>query len=284
MSKYLQTSTANPYGHRPWATRIYTGFESYAFLKQPQNAIIREDVNMRPEIYRPPEMKSAATLGDMTIVGGSGRILRRARRSRGLGLIPAMVDRSMMMPRSNIIVRGPISNGGPVLPGPMPVWSPAPPAVFNPPPVKVTIPFRPICEYAAPPPGCNYIPAASSSDPCGRTMSCSPPFQILPPPIVPPPPQIVGSGPGGTIYALPGDATTPGSPFAPASPAQLPLPAGAIAASASDAAAAAATTPAVSASSFADWFNAQTLISGVANGYIAIGGALAVYFFAKKKR
>lgn len=230
MSQYLQTSTANPYGHRPWATRLYTGFENYSFLKQPQNTIIREDVNMRPEIYRPPEMKPAAALGDMTIVGGSGRILRRARaRRRGtLGLLPAMQD--FYGARSNIVMRGPMT----------------------------------------------YTPPGS----------VPPPIRILPPPIVPPVPQIVYAGPGGNVYALPGNASTPGSPFAPAPASELPLPAGAIQLTTPAAAAAAtdaAATPAPT-SSFSAWFNSQDYIAGVANGYVAIGGALAVYLFTKKKR
>jgi hypothetical protein len=225
VTQYLQTSTANPYGHRPWATALYTGFEDYAFLKQPQNRIIREDVNMRPEIYRPPEMKSAAALGDCTLVGGSGKILHRARaRRRGtLGMISPIQ----------------MSNGGtrPLpLPGPLPVWRP--PSVIK----------------------------------------------ILPPGIVPPVPQPIYAGPGGTIYVLPGNATTPGSPFAPADPSQLqpgaiPITTAPAAAAAADAAA----TPAPT-SSFSNWFNAQDYVGGIPNGYVALGGAFVVYLFTKKKR
>lgn len=272
MSRYLQTSTGNPYGHRPWATRLYTGFENYAFLKQPQNTIIREDVNMRPEIYRPPELK--AGLGDATLVGGSGRILRRGRRgtlgavmigngaARG-NILDLVFRRTVPVPPvSQIRVVGPISTG-PVFPAPMPKWTPLPPT------------FEPICEHAAPPDNCTYIAAASAANPCGVTMKCQPPITILPPPMVPPVPRPVAKDPSGTVYALPGDATTPGSPFAPPSPGQLG-PAGAVPISPA--------APAVSASSLADWFNAQSLISGVPNGYVAVGGALALYMFSKKKR
>lgn len=230
MSRYLQTSTENPYGHRPWATRLYTGFENFAFAKQPQNAIIREDVNMRPEIYRPPEMKPG--LGEVTIVGGSGRILRRARR-RTLGAVTVPTFWQRIFPSSVSPIVRPISTG-PVLPGPMPVWYPAPP---RPMPISIT---------------------------------------ILPPPLVPPVPQPIASGPGGTIVALPGSAPAPGSPFAPSQllPGAVPI---------SAAAADAASTP--TASSLSDWFNAQTWIAGIPNGYVAIGvGGVVLYMISKGKK
>ncbi len=270
MSRYLQTSTANPYGHRPWATAIYTGFENYAFLKQPQNTIIREDVNMRPEIYRPPELKKPAGLGNVTVVTGSGRVVRRARRTT-LGAMSPVFDSIFQRglpprvapPVSQLVRAGAFTYPPPVFPGPMPV-------------------FQPICERAAPMPGCNVIAAPTAADPCGVKMTCSPPIAILPPSIVPVPPKVISSGPGGTVYALPGDATTPGSAFAPADPSQVSLPPSAVPLSTSSAAAAAET--AVNSSSFSDWFNAKTLISSVPNGYLAIGGALALYMFSKKKR
>lgn len=53
---FVRTTTANPYGHRPWQTRLYTTFEKYAWLKQPQNWILREPRAMQPRIYKPPEM------------------------------------------------------------------------------------------------------------------------------------------------------------------------------------------------------------------------------------
>lgn len=273
MSRYLQTSTANPYGHRPWATALYTGFENYAFLKQPQNAIIREDVNMRPEIYRPPELKKpAAGLGNVTVVTGSGRIVRRARRGTlgamdpvfdsifRRGLPPRMVaPANPTPPVSQIIVRGPISTAPPV--------------------------YQPICEHAAPMPGCSMVAAPTAADPCAVNLTCLPPISILPPSLVPVPPRVVSTGPGGTIYALPGDATTPGSPFAPPDASQISLPSSAVPISTSSAAAAASAAAATSpSSSFSDWFNAASWISGIPNGYLAIGGALAIYMFAKKKR
>lgn len=227
MSSYLQTSTSNPYGHRPWATALYTGFENYAFLKQPQNTILRGDPNMRPDIYKPPEMKSG--LGAVTIVGGSGKVLSRSRR-RGLGLVtPILVGdgpASQMM-RSGIFSTAPVYRPAPISVAPMPK-----------------------------------------------------PITILPPSIVPPVPQPVYSGPGGTVYALPGDATTPGSPFAPPPQSQL-LPE---AVPLTPATAAAAVTPPPTTSSFSDWFNSATLVSSIPNGYLAIGGALAIYLFSKKKR
>ncbi len=234
MSQYLQTSTANPYGRRPWATRLYTGFDNFGFLKQPQNTIIREDVNMRPEIYRPPEMKKPKPgLSGVMLVGGSGRILRR--RSSGLGLIANGGGSFTMLPARSIsvaptsqMIRGPIISTG----GPMPVWTPP---------------------------------------------------TILPPPIVPPVPQAIFSGPGGTIYALPGNASTPGSPFAPPDASQLapvsavPISSAAAAAAATDAA---ATSPT---SAFSDWFNTpSSYFGGVPNGYVALGGAAALYLFSRK--
>ncbi len=223
MSVYLQSSTENPYGHRPWATRLHTGFENYGFLKQPQNTILREDLAMRPEIYKPPELKSAG-LGDVTIVGGSGRILRRARRRTTLGAIPRYVDGDRV---SEMIVRGP------VLYGPTEA-----PAVWNPPA----------------------------------------PLTILPPSMVPPPPQLVASGPAGVVYALPGNATTPGSPFMPPAPGELPMPSGSVPVSSTAPAATAPTR------TFSDWFNATDYVASVPNGYLALGGAAAVYFISRKKR
>jgi len=252
MSRYLQTSTGNPYGHRPWATRLYTGFENYGFLKQPQNTIIREDVNMRPEIYRPPEMKAAAGLGSVTLVGGSGRILRRASRRR------TMLGAVAPGPAMSLIWRG----------GVRPItYDPANCAQFA----------------SLPPAGCFDSPAPTAAYPCATKRICAPPpFQILPPSMVPPPPQPIVSGPGGIVYALPGDATTPGTPFA---PADSSLPPGAVPVSSpAAAAAAAATPPPVSVASLSDWFNAQTWIAGVPNGYVALGGAFAIYLFSKKKR
>lgn len=229
MSQYLQSSTKNPYGHRPWATRLYTGFENYGFLKQPQNSILREDLTMRPELYKPPELKSG--LGDVTIVGGSGKILRRARRRKTLGALPAMYDG--VGARSQMIVKGPYTNGAATL---MPISKE--PLVWNPPA----------------------------------------PLTILPPSIVPPPPQLVSSGPGGTVYALPGNATTPGSPFAPPAPGELPTPAGSVPVTT------APTAATVPTRSFSDWFQATDYVASVPNGYLALGGVAVVYFLARKKR
>jgi hypothetical protein len=229
VSQYLQSSTANPYGHRPWATRLYTGFENYSFLKQPQNTILREDPAMRPELYKPPELKSG--LGDVTIVGGSGKILRRARRRKTLGALPMMYDGA----RSQMIVRGPFTNGGAVSLQPTTL---PPPIIWNPPA----------------------------------------PLTILPPSMVPPPPQLVSSGPDGTIYALPGNATTPGSPFMAPAPGELPTPAGSVPVTTAPAAATAPTR------SFSDWFNATDYVASVPNGYLALGGVAVLYFFSRKKR
>jgi len=230
MSQYLQTSTSNPYGRRPWQTRLYTGFEEFGFLKQPQNTILREDFSIRPRIYRPPEM---AGLGHMTIVGGSGKILRQyPRRARGLGLIAS--DGSAL----DIIFR----RGLP-----------------------------PLAPVAAP---------VSQLRVVGPVVSAPPRMQILPPSLMPPVPSVVASGPGGTIYALPGDATAPGSPFAPPPAGQL-FPTGSVPVSADAAASAASAAPP---SALADWFNSSTWLSGVPNGYVAIGIAGAIFLFAKKKR
>jgi len=69
MARYVQSSTENPYGHKPWQTSLYTTFGDFAWLKQPQNAINREPAGIAPRIRKPPE------LAGMTVVGGSGRIL-----------------------------------------------------------------------------------------------------------------------------------------------------------------------------------------------------------------
>lgn len=230
MSTYLQTSTANPYGHRPWATRLYTTFDDFAFLKQPQNTILRGNQAMRPEIYKPPEM---AGLGAV-VVTGSGRVVGRMRR-RGLGAIIQADPNELAfpyvprVPSSQMIVRGPISTG-PVLPGPMPVYMPP-----------------------------------------------NPPTPIFPPSIVPPVPVPVASGPAGTVYALPGSPAPPGSPYTPPAPGELPAPG--VPVSAGTTVAAPASTSALS-----DWFSAQTLISGIPNGYVAIGVAGALYFISKRGR
>jgi hypothetical protein len=248
VSRYLQTSTANPYGHRPWATRLYTGFEDYGFLKQPQNLILREDLSMRPELYKPPELKSEG-LGDVTIVGGSGKILRRGRR-RTLGAI--MPRSTMILAREDYWGTSPISYP----PRPLPV-----------PPVRTLPPvMRP--------------PTLVPSGP--------PPIKILPPSMVPPPPRPVSSGPGGTVYALPGDATTPGSPFAPPAAGQLPIPAGAVPVSLPAAPASAApvadTSAAPATRTFSEWFNAADYFASVPNGYLAIAATGALYLFSRKKK
>lgn len=187
---YQQTSTANPYGFRPWTTRLYTTIDDFSFLKQPQNTILREPAAMKPTIYKPPEMRGLGAV----LVTGSGRVLRGRHRSlRGLGAI-IMSDpfagnfpnceygQTCALPRarSPIAIVGPISTG-PVLPGPMPV--------ANPPVIQL-------------PPG--TVPT------------------ILPPSSVPPPPTLVSSSPDGTVYSLPGSAGVPGTPFPPPSAAELP--------------------------------------------------------------
>lgn len=258
MSRYLQTSTNNPYGRRPWATRLYTGFEDYGFLKQPQNTILREDLSMRPEIYRPPEMKPANGLGDVTIVGGSGRILRRARRRgvAGLGMLMAR-DGSGPVSAFDFLYRQPR------IAAPIAAPNYVPPMAAPISQVRILGPMSPTTSM--PPP---ILPPSL------------PPITILPPSLMPPVPRPVATGPGGTVYKLPGDATTPGSPFAPPDPGQF-APTGSVPVS-SSAAAAAAATPSVS--SLSDWFNSESWISGVPNGYVAIGIAGAIFLFSKKKR
>lgn len=234
---YQQTTTANPYGFRPWRTRLYTTFDDFSFLKQPQNTIIREPVAMKPQIYKPPEMKG---LGDV-LVTGSGRVVRGRRRSlRGLGVIINADPSELAFPRysypiSPIIMRGPISTG-PVMPGPMPVLQlpPNPPAWNPPPPVPV----------------------------------------ILPPGIVPPPPTVVSKMPGGTVYSLPGAAGVPGSPFPPPSPSELPAPGAPITPD----------TTVATGGSLAEWFNSQTWISGIPNGFVALGGVAALWYLGKRGR
>jgi hypothetical protein len=91
MAQYLQASTENPYGHRPWATRLYTGFDDFAYIKHPQNTVTREDPSLRPEIVAPPEF---AMLGAETfVVNAAGR--QMSPRRRGLGMLPAQLVRSV---------------------------------------------------------------------------------------------------------------------------------------------------------------------------------------------
>jgi hypothetical protein len=66
---YIKSSTDNPFGHTPWQTALYTSFGDFAWLKQPQNAVVRESAEIAPRIRKPPE------LAGVTIVGGSGRVL-----------------------------------------------------------------------------------------------------------------------------------------------------------------------------------------------------------------
>lgn len=185
---YLQTSTENPYGHRPWQTRLYTGFANYSYLKQPQHKIIRGDQTMRPEIYKPPELPPAG-VGAVTVVTGSGRVVARTRRRRQLlGALP------MYSGTSQMIRIGPIADGGFPMPGPMPVLrypypTGSPPVV--PAPLPSPVPISPI---------------------------------MYPPTIVPPVPVPVASAPDGTVWMLPGTPATPGSPYMPAPPSQLQAP------------------------------------------------------------
>src|SRR5204862_1308309 len=136
-----------------------------------------------------------------TLVGGSGRVLRRGR--RGLGMITL----------------GPMVNGS----GPIQIPRPLPPIIMLPPGSSrgsVGIAPFPVTQCAPlgpPPPGCSYNSAATGLNPCAVSTTCGPPVQILPPSLVPPVPQPIYAGPGGVVYALPGNATTPGSPFAPGS-------------------------------------------------------------------
>lgn len=267
MSQYLQTSTGNPYGHRPWQTRLYTGFEDFGFLKQPQNTILREDFSIRPRIYKPPEM---AGLGNVTLVTGAGRIFKPSRKggsntsSRMHGLGVAMYD-GMNPIFDSVFRRG------------------LPPRVVAAPIVSTAPPIAPVSQIRyAPLPIQTVGPILPGPMPIYRPPV--PPIAILPPSLMPPVPSPVASGPGGTIYALPGDATSPGSPFSPPPAGQL-FPTGSVPVGqdAAAAAAVAASTPA-SSGALATWFNSSTWISGVPNGYVAIGIAGALYLFTKKKR
>ena len=125
--------------------------------------------------------------------------------------------------QSQMISRGPFTDGGPVLPGPMPVWSPANPPIkacpawgCGPPPI-VRIPFTPICDHAAPPFGFHYQSTGAvdpsgcpgvaliadgpgplptpPAPPVGQQTSPTPTV-IIPPPVTAPP-VIITSG-GGT--------------------------------------------------------------------------------------
>lgn len=89
MARYVQSSTANPYGHTPWQTALYTTFGDFAWLKQPQNAIVREPAGIAPRIRKPPE------LAGVTIVGGSGRVLGTlgSQMRLGLDMTPAEASR-----------------------------------------------------------------------------------------------------------------------------------------------------------------------------------------------
>jgi hypothetical protein len=155
MMGYLQTSTNNPYGHRPWATKLYQGFEDYGFLKQPQNTIIRGDQTMRPDIYKPPELKPAGMSG----------ITRRRR--GGLGIIMAPV--SYGVPASMLRMATPTNGSGPArypvqAIGPAPAIFPIyPPSIV--PPVATVVGSSPQgVVYALPGqtavPGSPYMPPA----------------------------------------------------------------------------------------------------------------------------
>jgi hypothetical protein len=239
---YLQTSTANPYGHRPWSTRLYTSFDDFAYLKQPQNRILREPAEMQPRIYKPPEMAGLGDCPTTVLVTGAGRVCgvrRRPGRGRGLGALTAAPARTQIFygpPSVRPISRGPIIyDGGPIFSYPIPG---APPAYPFPGPMPVAPPV------------------------------------ILPPPIVPPPPTPVASGPDGTVWALPGTPATPGSPYMPAPPGQLPAPGTPITPD---------MTAAVPGPTFTDWFQSSTWIPGLRNGYVAIGAIAAFYFMGQKR-
>jgi hypothetical protein len=275
---YLQTSTANPYGHRPWVTRLYTTFDDYSYLKQPQNTILRENLDMRPEIYRPPDMRGLGAV----LVTGSGRVLGQTRRRtmRGLGIVPEF-STGWQRPMPPIIVRGPfVSADGTAPPMPGPAQTFVPPS----PPTPIVFPNPIFCTNVlrmmprCPP---NYFPA---SDACGPTGFCKPapvpaPPVMLPPTNVPPVPTPVVTGPGGTVYALPGDASSPDSPFTPPAPGELPAPGAPT--TLPGGAAAAATTPAFD---FRGWFNSQTWIAGVPNGIVAIVGGGGLFWLLGRKR
>jgi hypothetical protein len=262
MGIYLQSSTANPYGHRPWATRLYTSFDDFSYLKQPQNLVLKGNLEMRPEIYRPPEMQG---LGDF-FVFGSGRMMRSRRRSlRGLGMIgPIPIWRP---PGVAPIVVGVMSNGvrGGLHTPPSPITSGTPGA----PSFQGCSALLRIARTCAP-------GTAPGMDQCGPTGLCVPaPVRIYPPPMVPPVPTPVASGPGGTVWSLPGTPATPGSPYMPAPPSDLPVPGTPITPTAT------ATVPGPA--SLADWFNADSIIAGWKNGYLLIGGGIGAWLLMRKR-
>lgn len=248
---YLQTSTANPYGHRPWQTRLYTGFADYSYLKQPQNTILRGDQSMRPEIYKPPELPPPG-VGAVTVVTGSGRVISRGRRRRHmLGVIPELYPVDGVRPiGSPILVRGPVSFLGPPTPAPAPAQN------------------FPGVYYGYP----GQTPPVSPT-PLPSPVPVYPP--MLPPTIVPPVPTPVASSPDGTVWMLPGTPAVPGSPYMPAPPAELAPP--------GIAPGATAAVPSAAPGTFMDWFQSQTWIAGVPNGYIAAGAVLAIYFMGKRR-
>lgn len=83
---YVKSSTDNPFGHTPWQTALYTTFGDFAWLKQPQNAVVREGADIAPRIRKPPE------LAGVTIVGGSGRVLGTLGSQMRLGLDMTSAD------------------------------------------------------------------------------------------------------------------------------------------------------------------------------------------------
>lgn len=185
MPLYLQTSTNNPYGHRPWQTRLDTGFDNFSYLKQPQNTILREDPTMRPEIYKPPELNLSGLGATVTVVSGSGRVISRGRRRRQLLGAIAMVNGGGIVKYPGPGSVHPIYLGPP-MPGPAQTYPP-----FVPTPLPYPVPISPV---------------------------------VYPPTIVPPVPTPVAGGPAGTVWALPGTPATPGSPYMPATPGELPAP------------------------------------------------------------
>lgn len=184
MSQYVKSSTENPYGSRPWLTSLYTGFENYAFLKQPQNTITRESQSVKPRIYAPPEMKKG--LSGVTLVGGSGRVLRRARSLGAVEMISAgyNVPRPVAQPvystpRTFFVpppppppvyfaqpIYVPPVTSSPAVPAPAPVTAPVvapPPSALNPPaPAPIMLPAPVSVDAGAPAPAAAAAPSSDS--------------------------------------------------------------------------------------------------------------------------
>jgi hypothetical protein len=233
---YLQTSTANPYGHRPWQTSLYTTFGDFGWLKQPQNLVVREPAGIRPTIRKPPERPM---LGALTLVSGSGRVLGRV--NLGLDLTTAEGQRFAALYRMT----------GGSLPTPTPAPTPIVRSVYS-----DAVPVRSVPLRSVP---ISSAPIFSSVAPPQM------PLTILPPPSVPPPPAPVVDPSGQVFLYTPGAPGQAGSPFPPPAPGAYP---------GSPSSVVTAAAPAAASPSFADqisvWLSGS-MIAGIPNYWLAIG-------------